>query len=340
MRDDLKSGFEHRLGRSFRLPSSAFLLGSAAALAAALTCAVASAQTYPEKPVRMIVGFPPGGATDLVARIIQPKMSAGLGRQVIVDNRPGANGVISNEIIAHADPDGYLIGFGHIGTLVISPAIQKVPYDKDRDFAPIGLVVSLQNIIIVHPTLPAKNLKEFLAIAKTRSPLNYATSGIGSPGHLAAVLLESRTGVRMSHIPYKGGGPAVTDLIAGHIPCFIAVISTGIPPVQSGRARAIAVTGEKRAAAVPDVPTVAESGVKGYAATNWYGLLAPAKTPAAIVERLNKELVAALKSPEVVQQLKDRGIDAAPSSPAEFAAFIKAEEKKWVDIIKNSNIKE
>ena len=311
-----------------------------AAVLAVVASVTATAQEYPAKPVRMIVGFPPGGATDLVARIIQPKMSAALGRQVIVDNRPGANGVISNELIARADPDGYTIGFGHIGTLVISPTIQKVPYDKDRDFAPIGLVVSLQNIIIVHPTLPVKNLKEFLALARFRAPLNYATSGIGSPGHLAAVLLESRTGVRMSHIPYKGGGPAVTDLIAGHIPCFVAVISTGIPPVQSGRARAIAVTGAKRASAVPDVPTVAESGVKDYAATNWYGLLAPAKTPAAIVERLNKELVAALTTPDIVQQLKDRGIDATPTSPSEFTAFIKAEEKKWVDIIKRSNIKE
>ena len=314
--------------------------GFAAICAALLIALPAAAQEFPAKPVRMIVGFPPGGATDLVARIVQPKMAAGLGKQVIVDNRPGANGVISNELLARADPDGYTVAFGHIGTLVISPAIQKVPYDKDKDFAPIGLMVSLQNIIIVHPTLPAKNLKEFLAVAKARGPLNYATSGIGSPGHLAAVLLESRTGVKMSHIPYKGGGPAVTDLIAGHIPCFVAVISTGIPPVKSGRARAIAVTGEKRAAALPDVPTIAESGVKGYAAVNWYGLLAPAKTPPAVVARLNKELVAALNSPEVVQQLKDRGIDSTPTTPEEFRNFIHAEEKKWVDIIKRSNIKE
>jgi tripartite-type tricarboxylate transporter receptor subunit TctC len=312
-----------------------------AALGAVLLVALpAAAQDYPAKPVRMIVGFPPGGATDLVARIVQPKLAAGLGKQVIVDNRPGANGVISNELLARADPDGYTVAFGHIGTLVISPAIQKVPYDKDKDFAPIGLMVSLQNIIIVHPTLPAKNLKEFLSVAKARGPLNYATSGIGSPGHLAAVLLEARTGVKMSHVPYKGGGPAVTDLIAGHIPCFVAVISTGIPPVKSGRARAIAVTGEKRAAALPDVPTIAESGVKGYAAVNWYGLLAPAKTPPAVVARLNKELVAALNAPEVVQQLRDRGIDATPTSPEEFRNFIHAEEKKWVDIIKRSNIKE
>jgi tripartite-type tricarboxylate transporter receptor subunit TctC len=310
------------------------------ALGAALLLALpAAAQEFPAKPVRMIVGFPPGGATDLVARIIQPRLAAGLGKQVIVDNRPGANGVISNELLARADPDGYTVAFGHIGTLVISPTIQKVPYDKDRDFAPIGLMVQLQNILIVHPTVPAKNLKEFLAVAKAKGPLNYATSGIGSPGHLAAVLLEERTGVKMFHVPYKGGGPAVTDLIAGHVPCFMAVISTGIPPVKSGRARAIAVTGEKRAAALPDVPTIAESGVKGYAAVNWYGLLAPAKTPPAIIARLNKDLVAALHSPDVVQQLKDRGIDASPTSPEEFRNFIHAEEKKWVDVIKRSGIK-
>ncbi|HSN40867.1 MAG TPA: tripartite tricarboxylate transporter substrate binding protein [Burkholderiales bacterium] len=300
-----------------------------------------AADNYPTKPVRMIVGFPPGGATDLVARIIQPKMAAGLGQQVVVDNRPGANGIISNDILARSEPDGYTVGFGHIGTLIISPAIQKVPYDPYKSFAPIGMMVSLQNIIITHPTVPVKNLKEFIALAKSKQgQLNYATSGIGSPGHLAAVLLESMAGIQMSHIPYKGGGPAITDLIAGHVPSFFAVISTAVPHVQSGKARGIAVTGVKRAAALPDVPTVAESSVPGYAATNWYGLLAPAKTPAAIISRLNKELVAALHSPEVIKQLKDRGIDAAPGSPAEFTKFVREEEKKWVPIIKRSNIKE
>jgi len=299
------------------------------------------AQDYPSKPVRMIVGFPPGGATDLVARIIQPKMAAGLGKQVVVDNRPGANGVISDDILARSEPDGYTVGFGHIGTLVISPTIQKVPYDPHLSFAPIGMMVSLQNIIITNPSVPVKNLKEFIALAKSKpGQLNYASSGIGSPGHLAAVLLESMAGIQMSHIPYKGGGPAITDLIAGHVPSFFAVISTAVPHVQSGKARGIAVTGLKRAAALPEVPTVAESGVPGYAATNWYGLLAPARTPKPVIDRLNRELVAALKSPEVIRQLKDRGIDAAPGSPAEFAKFIRDEEKKWVPIIKRSNIKE
>src|SRR3954468_12945082 len=283
----------------------------ALALAGAATAAVApawsaSGEWAPTKPVRMIVGFPPGGATDLVARMIQPKMSAGLGRQVIIDNRPGANGVISNELIARADPDGHTIGFGHIGTLVISPTIQKVPYDVHKDFAPLGLVVSLQNIIVVNPSVPAKSLNEYIAIAKTKpGQMLYASSGSGSPGHLAAVLLESMTGIQMTHVPYKGGGPAITDLIAGHVPSFFAVISTAVPQVRSGKIRPIAVTGEKRSEALPYVLTVNEAGVKGYAATNWYGMLAPAATPPQIIERLNRDLNSALRSADVVTHLKD-----------------------------------
>jgi len=299
-----------------------------------------SAEWAPSKPVRLIVGFPPGGATDLVARQIAPKMSQNLGRQVIVDNRPGANGVISNEIIMRAEPDGHTIGFGHIGTLVISPAITKVPYNVQKDFAPIGSVVSLQNIIVVTPSLPAKSLKDYLALAKAKpGEMLYASSGNGSPGHLAAVLLESMTGVHMTHVPYKGGGPAVTDLIGGQVPSFFAVISTAVPHVRSGRIRPIAVTGAKRSDALPDVPTVDESGVKGYAATNWYGMLAPAATPAAVIERLNHEINNALKAPEVVSFLRDNGIEPAPSTSADFGHFIQAEQKKWTPIIVKSNIK-
>jgi len=300
----------------------------------------ATAADFPSKPVRLIVGFPPGGATDLVARALQPRMSAALGHQVVIDNRPGANGIIAGELTAHAEPDGHTILLGHIGMLIISPAIQKVPYDPFKDFAPVGMTVSLQNIIIAHPTMPAKSLKEMIALAKAKpGQLNYATSGIGSPGHLAAVLLESMAGIKLSHIPYKGGGPAITDLLAGHVPMFFAVISTGVPHVQAGKARGLAVTGSKRAEAVPDVPTVAEAGVSGYAATNWYGLLAPPKTPKAVIDRINREMTAALKAPEVAEGLKARGIDATPSSPAEFAAFIHAEDRKWTPIIKQAGIK-
>ncbi len=315
----------------------------ALAVAAAIGLAsspVAAAEWTPQKPVRMIVGFPPGGATDLVARQIAPKMSQSLGRQVIVDNRPGANGVISNELIMRADPDGHVMGFGHIGTLVISPVITKVPYDVQKDLAPIGQVVSLQNLIVVTPSLPAKTLKDYIGLAKQKpGQMLYASSGSGSPGHLAAVLLETMTGAKMTHVPYKGGGPAIIDLVAGHVPSFFAVISTAVPHVRSGKIRALAATGAKRAEALPNVPTVEEAGIKGYAATNWYGMLAPAATPAPIIERLNRELNAALKAPDVVAFLKDQGIDAAPSTPADFARFIAAEQKKWTPIIRQSNIK-
>ncbi len=311
------------------------------ALSGFLACAplVQAAEWSSKKPMRLIVGFSPGGATDLVARIIQPKLTRAFGEQVIVDNRPGANGTISLHILARADPDGHTVAFGHIGGLVISPAIQNVPYDPVKSFTPIGLMVTLQNIIITHPSVPAKNLKEFIEMAKAKpGQLNFASSGVGSPGHLSAALLQEMVNIRMNHIPYKGGGPAITDLVAGHVPSFFAVISTAVPHVQAGRARAIALTGEKRSAVLPEVPTISES-VKGYVATNWYGLVAPAGTPKATVNRLSKELLAALKHPDVVKQLNARGIDSTPTSPQAYAAYIKSETNKWVPIIRRANIK-
>lgn len=313
---------------------------AAIALLVTLPASLPAADWKPTKPVRFIVGFPPGGATDLVARIVQPKLNESLGEQTVVDNRPGANGVISLQILKGAEPDGHTVAMGHFGGLVISPAIQKVPYDPFKDFAYVTMLVSLQNIIIVHPSVPVKTLPEFIAHAKAQQGrLNYASSGVGSPGHLSGVLLSSLTKVPMTHIPYKGGGPAMTDLIAGHVPAFIAVISTAVPQVKSGKVRAIAVTGAKRSGALPEVPTVAEAGVKGYAATNWYGLLAPAKTPSSVVARLNRDFVAALKSPDVVRQLNERGIDSSPSSAAEYLEFARSEQKRWLPVIKEANIK-
>ncbi len=312
------------------------------AIAALLTllCTAATAADFPSKPVRMIVGFPPGGAVDLVVRTIQQRMSAALGQQVVIDNRPGAHALIAGELTVQAPPDGYTVLMGDFGMLIVVPVIQKAPFDPQKDLATVGQAVSLQNLIITHPSVAAKSLKELIALAKSKPEgFNYATSGIGSPGHLAAVLLESMAGIRLTHIPYKGGGPAITDLLAGHVPVFFSVISTGVPHVQSGKARGIAVTGSKRAEAIPDVPTIAEAGVPGYAATNWYGLHAPAKTPAAIIERLNQAMITALKSPDIIESLKSRGIDAAPSTPAAYAAYMKSESAKWSRIIRQSGIK-
>lgn len=314
-------------------------LFAAVAVTSALLAPAQAADWSPSKPVRFIVGFPPGGATDLVARILQPKLAASLGSQVIVDNRPGANGVISMQILKNSEPDGHSVGMSHIGSLVVSPAIQKTGYDPMKDFVHIGMLVTLQNILITHPSMPAKNINEFIAYAKSQpGKVNYATSGIGSPGHLAVALFESMTGASLNHVPYKGGGPAVTDLIAGHIPAFMAVISTAVPHVQSGKARALGVTGAKRAEALPDVPTIAEAGVKGYLAINWYGLSAAPKTPPAIVARLSKEFTAALQAPDVIKQLKERGIDSSPSSGADYVKFISSEQQRWVPVIKRAKI--
>jgi len=319
--------------------SNAILLAGVFSAGWALPQASDAAEWTPQRPVRLIVGFPPGGATDLVARIIQPKLTEVLGKQVIVDNRPGANGTISLDIEARAEPDGQTVAFGHIGGLVISPAIQKLPYDPVKSFTPLGLMVSLQNIIITHPGMPAKSVTEFIAMAKAKpGALNYASSGVGSPGNLAGALLESMAGIQMNHIPYKGGGPAITDLLAGHVPSFFAVISTAVPHVQSGRARGIAVTGENRSGALPNVPTVGET-VKGYVALNWYGLIGPADMPKPIVDRLSKALMAALSDPNVVKQLDARGIDSTPTSPQDYAKYIQSETRKWVPIIKRSIVK-
>ena len=315
----------------------------AAACVALLACAAATAaaEDYPTRPVRIIVGFPPGGATDLVARIVGPKLGEALKQQVVVDNRAGANGTIAAELASNATPDGYNLHLATLGALVISPAITKVPYDPLKDFATISMTVQLQNMFIVHPTVAAKSITALITLAKHKpGTLNYASSGLGSPGHLAGELFKTMAKVDMVHIPYKGGGPALTDLVAGHIPVFVAVISTGVPPVKAGRAIALAVTGAKRSPALPDVPTMAETpALKGYEASNWYGMVAPAGTPKPIIDHLHRDLTAVLNSADIRDALLARGIEAETSTPDEFTAYIKSETAKWGKVIRAANLK-
>lgn len=315
----------------------------AAACSALLTLVAggAAAEDYPVRPVRLIIGFPPGGATDLVARIIAPKLSETLKQQVVIDNRAGANGTIAAELAANATPDGYNLHLGTLGALVISPTITKVAYDPLKDFSTISMAVQLQNMFIVHPTVAAKSIAELIALAKQKpGTLNYASSGLGSPGHLAGELFKTMAKVDMVHIPYKGGGPALTDLVAGHTPVFVSVISTGVPPVKAGRAVALAVTGAKRSPALPDVPTVAETpSLKGYEASNWYGMLAPAETPKPVIDKLNRDIATVLKSPDMRDALLARGIEAMVSTPDEFTAYIKSETAKWNMVIRTANLK-
>jgi tripartite-type tricarboxylate transporter receptor subunit TctC len=322
-------------------PKARILCAAACGAWMAFSAGFAAAEDYPVRPIRIIVGFPPGGATDLVARILAPKLGDALKQQIVVDNRAGANGTIGAEVAANATPDGYSLHLGTLGALVISPTITKVPYDPLKDFATISMAVQLQNMFIVHPTVAAKTIPELIALAKQKpGALNYASSGLGSPGHLAGELFKAMAKVEMVHIPYKGGGPALTDLLGGQLPVFVSVISTGVPPVKSGRAVALAVTGAKRSAALPDVPTVAETpALKGYEASNWYGLMAPADTPKPIINRLQKDLATVLNNNSVRDQLASQGIESAPSTPEEFTNYIRSETVKWSKVIRAANLK-
>ena len=313
---------------------------SAIALSFSMTAA-ANAAAYPDKPIRMLVGFAAGGGTDTTARAIGQPLSEALGQQVIVDNRPGAAGNIAADITAHSVPDGYTILMGTIAALAINPSLyQKLPFDPIKDFEPISLAVSSMNVLVVHPSVAAKNVKELIALAKAQAgKLTYGSSGVGGAGHLAGVLFDQLAGTKMIHVPYKGGAPAIIALVSGEVNMVFATAETAVPQVKAGKIRALGVTTAKRSALLPDLPTIAEGGLPGYEANNWYGLLAPAKTPAAIVERLNREVVKVLNMPNVKEQLFRSGLDASPSTPKEFGAYIKSEMAKWSKVVKASGAK-
>jgi tripartite-type tricarboxylate transporter receptor subunit TctC len=302
-----------------------------------------SADAYPSKPVRMVVGYPPGGANDLVARAVAARLSPRLGQQVVIENRAGAAGNIGTELAARAAPDGYTLLMASVASFAMSPALLgKVPFDPINDFAPVTQAVGVTSLLSVHPSMPARSLKQLVALArKEPGRINYASPGRGSIAHLASELLWQTAGVKLNHVAYKGGGPAVVDAIAGHVEVMFSLISTQTPHVRSGRLRALAVTSAKRSTALPGVPTVAESGFPGFEANGWLGLVFPARTPPAIVDRMHKEAVAVLNMREVQSQLADLGLDAQPSNdPASFHAFIKADHARWDKVVKAAGLQD
>ena len=307
---------------------------------ALLTAAPAYSQTYPTKPVRLVVGFPAGGPTDIVSRTFAPKLTEALGQQVIVDNRAGAGGVIATEHVAKATPDGHTLLMGTIGGIAV--AMSLIPnrgYDTLRDFAPITQAVTVTNLLVVHPTVPAKNVKELLAIARTKTGrLNYASSGNGTVTHLAGELFKLMGKVDIVHVPFKGGAPALTALISGEVDMSYENSLVVTPHVKAGKVKALAVTGTKRSQLMPELPTIAET-LPGYNASGWYGLFAPAATPRAVITRLNTEAVKALRMPDVVRTLSSQGAEPVGNSPEEFGKFVRSEIEKWANLVKAAKMK-
>ena len=301
------------------------------------TCAAQTAE-YPTRPIRLLVGFATGGGIDPVVRPMAQKLSAIFRHQVIIDNRPGAAGTIAAEIAARAQPDGHTILF-IVPAFAINAVLQtKLSFDPIADFAGVTQIADANNVLSVHPAVAAHSVKELVALAKTK-PLNFGSSGIGTIGHLAGELFNEMAGTRLTHVAYKGGGPAMVDLIAGHIQLIFASPGTVMPQVKAGRIRALAVTTATRAAALPDTPTISEAGVPGYEAKNWYGLLVPVRTPAAIVQRLSTEVRGVLGMADIRATLVAQAVDPVPSTPEQFTAFVKGEITKWARVVKASGIK-
>jgi len=314
-----------------------FALGASLALVASW----ASAQAYPVKPIRIVVPFPPGGATDILARDVAQKLTEAWGQQVIVDNRPGAGGNIGSELVAHSAPDGYTLEMGTVGTHAINASLYaKMPYDHVKDFAPVILVAGVPNVLVVNNAVPANSVAELIAYAKANpGKLNFASSGNGTSIHLSGELFKVMAGVQMTHIPYKGSAPALQDLLGGQVQLMFDNLPPSLPQIKAGKVRALAVTSLTRAPALPDVPTIAESGLPGFEASSWFGILAPAGTPPAIVAKLNAEIAKWLATPEAKEKLAKQGANAAGGTPEDFAKHIAAETAKWAKVVKDSGAK-
>ena len=305
-----------------------------------VVAADATGPGFPSRPMRIVVPATPGGGTDILARTLARRFAEVWGVAVIADNRPGASGIIGSDIVAKAPADGHTLLLAFT-THVTNPSLQpKLPYDTLNDFAPVSRVAAIPSVLVVHPSLAARTVKEVIALAQSKpGQIAYATAGAGSATHLSAVLLESMTGVRLVHIPYKGAAPALQDLLGGQVAMMFGNMASTMPHVQAGRLRAIAVTSKQRSSAAPQLPTMAESGLPGYEATAWFALLAPAHTPESVINRINAETVAALSLPEVRERLAGLGADALPSTPAELGAYIKTELIKWGKVIREAGIK-
>ncbi|TFZ05718.1 tripartite tricarboxylate transporter substrate binding protein [Ramlibacter henchirensis] len=306
-----------------------------------LTFAVGAAHAqFPNKPIRLILSTSPGGGADVTARLIAPKLSEGLGQNVVVENRPGASGMIAGEYVARQPADGYTILLD-ITTHAVNPALYpKMPYEPLKDLVPVTQVMQAPNVLVVHPSVPVNNVREFIAYAKGQTPpLAVASSGNGSAQHLAAEMFKMRTGLDLVHVPYKGGGPALADVVAGQVPVFFALLSSATPHIKAGRLKPLAVTGSTRAQSMPELPTIAEAGLSGYEIYDFNGLFLPARTPPEIVQRWQREVARVLAMPEIRERFAALGTEPVGSTPQAFEAFLRSEITKWTKVVKDANIK-
>ncbi len=325
--------------RSVNAPAQGFALGLLVGALAWLPNA--GAQEYPTKPIRLVITYPPGGNTDLVGRALALKLGEFMGQQVVVDNRGGAGGVLGSMITAQSAPDGYTIMLGTSAGMVINPLLsRKLTYDPVRDFAPVSMVVIVPQLLVINPQLPVKNVRELIAFAKAKPGyLNAGSSGVGTPNHFGTELLKWLAGVDIVHVPYKGGAPALTDLLGGQIQMAFSSVPAVLPHIKAGRLVALGVGSAKRSPALPNIPTIAEAGVPGYEYTTWYGIFAPAKTPRTLIARLNAEIVKAMETPDIKDRFTALGGDPDPGTPEELRAYMANESAKWAKIIKAANIR-
>jgi tripartite-type tricarboxylate transporter receptor subunit TctC len=312
-----------------------------AAMVLSAASALAAAQSWPSKPVRLVIPFAPGGGADIAGRIIAQEMSVGLGQSFVVENRTGAGGTLAPDNVAKSSPDGYSVVLAHVGGISIAPYLFKnLPYNPEKDLVPVTLAVNGLSVLVVHPELPVKSVRELIAHAKANpNKLSFSSAGTGTDTHLAAELFKSMTGTQMVHVPYKGGAPALLDLTAGRVQLSFASVATTISSIKGGKLRALAMTGARRFELLPDLPTIAEAGVPGYEINNWYGLFVPTGTPAEVVKRLHGEAVKALAKPDVRTKLIGAGLEPVGNTPEEFAAYVRTENAKWSKIVRESGAK-